>query len=116
MFAYGKLQAVSCDPKAEPDLQEVHTASTALVCAGFERLNPQQQEPRWQQESEKLIESHVRFMASHPRTMIKAAVLNANSIDQLFDQTSNQSLIKVRSGRKHDLTLIILLGLNFVSY
>ncbi|WP_454440590.1 transcriptional regulator [Vibrio bathopelagicus] len=67
MFAYGKLQAVSCDPKAEPDLQEWCTQRVQHLCVLALEFANQQQEPRWQQESEKLIESHVRFMASHPQ-------------------------------------------------
>ncbi|MCG9553180.1 transcriptional regulator [Vibrio sp. Isolate31] len=67
MFAYGKLQAVSYDPKAEPDLQEWCTQRVQHLCVVALEFANQQQEPRWQAESEKLIESHVRFMASHPR-------------------------------------------------
>lgn len=67
MFAYGKLQAVSCDPKAEPDLQEWCTQRVQHLCVLALEFANQQQEPRWQQESEKLIESHVRFMASPPQ-------------------------------------------------
>lgn len=67
MFAYGKLQAVSCDPKAEPDLQEWCTQRVQHLCVLALEFANQQQEPRWQKESEKLIESHVRFMASHPQ-------------------------------------------------
>ncbi|MDA0143438.1 transcriptional regulator [Vibrio sp. RW] len=64
MFAYGKLQAVSCDTKAEPDLQGWCTQRVQHLCVLALEFANQQQEPRWQQESEKLIESHVRFMAS----------------------------------------------------
>ncbi|MGO2320040.1 MAG: transcriptional regulator [Vibrio toranzoniae] len=64
MFAYGKLQAVSCDTKAEPDLQGWCTQRVQHLCVLALEFSNQQQEPRWQQESEKLIESHVRFMAS----------------------------------------------------
>ncbi|MEZ8877631.1 transcriptional regulator [Vibrio lentus] len=67
MFAYGKLQAVSCDPKAEPGLQEWCTKRVQHLCVLALEFANQQQEPRWQQESEKLIESHVRFMASQPQ-------------------------------------------------
>ncbi|MEZ9287838.1 transcriptional regulator [Vibrio lentus] len=66
MFAYGKLQAVSCDPKAEPGLQEWCTKRVQHLCVLALEFANQQQEPRWQQESEKLIESHVRFMANQP--------------------------------------------------
>lgn len=64
MFAYGKLQAASCDTKAEPDLQGWCTQRVQHLCVLALEFANQQQEPRWQQESEKLIESHVRFMAS----------------------------------------------------
>ncbi|WP_286302787.1 transcriptional regulator [Vibrio apostichopi] len=67
MFAYGKLQAVSCDPEAEPGLQEWCTKRVQHLCVLALEFANQQQEPRWQQESEKLIESHVRFMASQPQ-------------------------------------------------
>ncbi|MDD1823583.1 transcriptional regulator [Photobacterium sp. ZSDE20] len=64
MFAYSKLQAVCCDTKAEPDLQEWCTQRIQHLCVLALEFANQQQEPRWLQESEKLIESHVRFMAS----------------------------------------------------
>ncbi|NAZ91144.1 transcriptional regulator [Vibrio toranzoniae] len=64
MFAYGKLQAVSCDTNAEPDLQGWCTQRVQHLCVLALEFANQQQEPRWLQESEKLIESHVRFMTS----------------------------------------------------
>ncbi|WP_102313004.1 transcriptional regulator [Vibrio cyclitrophicus] len=64
MFAYSKLQAVSCDPKSEPDLQEWCTQRLQHLCVLALEFTNQQQEPRWKEESEKLIESHVRFMAN----------------------------------------------------
>ncbi|MGF1847455.1 transcriptional regulator [Vibrio lentus] len=67
MFAYGKLQAVSCDPKVEPGLQEWCTKRVQHLCVLALEFANQQQEPRWQQESEKLIESHVRFMENQPQ-------------------------------------------------
>ncbi|MFA0309885.1 transcriptional regulator [Vibrio splendidus] len=64
MFAYSKLQVVSCDPKSEPDLQEWCTQRLQHLCVLALEFTNQQQEPHWTEESEKLIESHVRFMAN----------------------------------------------------
>ncbi|MFA0058002.1 transcriptional regulator [Vibrio echinoideorum] len=64
MFGYSKLQAVSCDPRAEPGLQEWCTQRVQHLCVLALEFANQQHETRWQEESEKLIESHVRFMAS----------------------------------------------------
>ena len=67
MFAYSKLQAVSCNPKSEAGLQEWCTQRLQHLCVLALEFTSQQQEPHWQAESEKLIESHVHFMATHPR-------------------------------------------------
>ncbi|NOJ11836.1 transcriptional regulator [Vibrio splendidus] len=75
MFAYGKLQAVSCDPKAEPGLQEWCTKRVQHLCVLALEFANQQQEPRWKEESEKLIESHVRFMASQHQNDDQGAAL-----------------------------------------
>jgi len=75
MFAYGKLQAVSCDPKAEPGLQEWCTKRVQHLCVLALEFTNQQQEPRWKEESEKLIESHVRFMASQHQNDDQGAAL-----------------------------------------
>ncbi|TKF21558.1 transcriptional regulator [Vibrio genomosp. F6] len=64
MFAYSKLQAVCCDTRAEPDLQEWCTQRVQHLCVLALEFANQQQGARWLQESEKLIESHVRFMTS----------------------------------------------------
>ncbi|MDH5931433.1 transcriptional regulator [Vibrio splendidus] len=75
MFAYSKLQAVSCDPKSEPDLQEWCTQRIQHLCVLALEFTNQQQEPRWKEESEKLIESHVRFMASQHQNDDQGAAL-----------------------------------------
>ncbi|OBT28799.1 transcriptional regulator [Vibrio splendidus] len=75
MFAYSKLQAVSCDPKAEPGLQEWCTKRVQHLCVLALEFANQQQEPRWKEESEKLIESHVRFMASQHQNDDQGAAL-----------------------------------------
>ncbi|MFA0196199.1 transcriptional regulator, partial [Vibrio artabrorum] len=64
MFAYGKLQAVTCNPKAEPALQEWCIQRIQHLCVLALEFANQQPEPRWQEESKQLIESHVRFMAN----------------------------------------------------
>lgn len=74
MFAYSKLQSVSCDPKSEPDLQEWCTQRLQHLCVLALEFTNQQQEPRWKAESEKLIESHVRFMATHPRNYDQGSI------------------------------------------
>ncbi|MEZ9001702.1 transcriptional regulator [Vibrio splendidus] len=75
MFAYSKLQAVSCNPKSEPDLQEWCTQRLQHLCVLALEFTNQQQEPRWKEESEKLIESHVRFMASQHQNDDQGAAL-----------------------------------------
>lgn len=66
MFAYSKLQAVSGNTSAEPDLQEWCTKRMQHLCVLALEFANQQHDPRWQGESERLIESHVRFMTGHP--------------------------------------------------
>ena len=66
MFAYSKLQAVSSNRAAEIALQEWCTKRMQHLCVLALEFANQQQNPRWQGESERLIESHVKFMTDHP--------------------------------------------------
>ena len=66
MFAYSKLQAVSSNSNAEADLQDWCTKRIQHLCVLALEFANQQQDPRWQDESERLIESHVKFMTGHP--------------------------------------------------
>ncbi|NOH82455.1 transcriptional regulator [Vibrio sp. 03-59-1] len=74
MFAYSKLQAVCCDTRAEPDLQEWCTQRVQHLCVLALEFANQQQGSRWLQESEKLIESHVRFMTSQSQNDDQSSV------------------------------------------
>ena len=66
MFAYSKLQAVSSDAAAETELRDWCTKRMQHLCVLALEFANQQQDPRWQSESERLIESHVKFMTHHP--------------------------------------------------
>ncbi len=100
MFAYGKLQAVSCDPKAEPGLQEWCTKRVQHLCVLAGVLLTNNKNHAGNKSQEKLIESHVRFMAeaNRHRTMIKVAS-NISFIDHPYIRSNikSESHQKLRS-------------------
>ena len=64
MLAYSKLQSVCCDPMAEQGLKEWCVKRIQHLCVLALEFSNQQRDTTWQKESESLIESHVKFMAS----------------------------------------------------
>lgn len=64
MFAYSKLQAVSCNPASEKELVDWCLKRIQHLCVLALEFGNQQNNQRWYDQAQELIESHVQFMAS----------------------------------------------------
>lgn len=64
MFAYGKLQAISCESQSQPELVDWSLKRIQHLCVLALEFSNQQEHSHWQAQAQELIEAHVHFMAS----------------------------------------------------